>query len=63
MAAGRPKTDNPRTHQYRLRMNDDEAKALNYICKARNVTVAGFLRSVIFNEYKRTVDHKERLGD
>ena len=55
--------DNPRIHQYRLRMNDDEEKALNYICKTRNITVASFLRSVIFNEYERTVNHKERLGD
>ena len=59
MSAGRPKIDDPRIHQYRLRMNDDEVKALNYICKARNVTVADFFRSVIFNEYEWTVDHKD----
>lgn len=50
MKRGRPPIEDPRTHQYRLRLNDEEYAQLQYLFDA-GVKVSDLFRTVIGHEY------------
>lgn len=52
---GRPKAENTKNNQYRLRMTDLELERLDYCCKVTGLTKADVLRKgidKIYNELK-----------
>ncbi|WP_122788848.1 hypothetical protein [Intestinibacillus sp. Marseille-P6563] len=42
---GRPKSNNPRDLQYRLRLTEDEVNKLNFCCRVLGLTKAEVLRN------------------
>lgn len=58
MTIGRP-TDNPKTHQTRIRMSDEDIKMLEYCCQQTGKTQAEIIREGIKNTYKRLLRAKK----
>lgn len=50
---GRPSVDNPRTFQYRLRLNDEEEKQLNFLSKELNRPKSEIIRELIHSTSHR----------
>ena len=49
---GRP-TDNPKRHETRIRMSDDDIEKLDYCCKVTGLTKADVIRKGIREVYKK----------
>lgn len=49
---GRP-TDNPKTHETRIRMSDDDVAKLKYCCDATGMTKADVIRKGIDEVFKQ----------
>ena len=47
MKKGRPKIDNPRIFQYRLRLNEEEEKQLTFLAKELNKPKSKIIRELI----------------
>lgn len=48
MKKGRPKIDNPRVFQYRLRLNKEEEKQLTFLAKELNEPKSKIIRELIY---------------
>ena len=60
---GRPKVINPRSKQYRIRLTDDECKALKTIAKKHNLSVSKLIRSrIIEGEYQMTINEYQKAA-
>lgn len=67
MNKGRPKLDNPRSKQYRLRLNDEEREKLEYLSERTGKTVSEILRFGVdlmcsyydFSDRKESEDSKK----
>lgn len=57
-STGRPKSDNPRDMQYRLRLTSDEVKRLEYCCKVLGLTKAEVLRQGLEVMYEKAQTKK-----
>ena len=57
-STGRPKSDNPRDMQYRLRLTSDEVKKLEYCCKVLGLTKAEVLRQGLEAMYEKAQTKK-----
>lgn len=57
-STGRPKSDNPRDIQYRLRLTSDEVKRLEYCCKVLGLTKAEVLRQGLEVMYEKAQTKK-----
>lgn len=57
-STGRPKSDNPRDMQYRLRLTSDEVKRLEYCCKVLGLTKAEVLRQGLEAMYEKAQTKK-----
>lgn len=49
---GRP-TDNPKNHETRIRMSDEDVKILEYCCKATGMSKADVIRQGIREVYDK----------
>lgn len=49
---GRKKLNDPRSFGYRLRLNEEETKMLNYICKETGLTKAKLFRKFLIEQYE-----------
>jgi predicted DNA-binding protein len=49
---GRPPSENPKDRGYRLRVNDDDLKKLDYCCKVLGLTKAEVIRRGIEKMYE-----------
>lgn len=49
---GRPATDDSRKHQYRLRLNDDELRELEYASERTGMTKSEVLRAGLKNIFR-----------
>lgn len=49
---GRP-TENPKRHETRIRMSDDDIEKLEYCCQKTNMTKADVIRKGIDEVYKQ----------
>lgn len=59
----RPKTINPRSKQYRIRLTDDECEALKTIAKKHNLSVSKLIRSgIIEGEYQMTINEYQKAA-
>lgn len=54
---GRPPSDNPKSHETRVRMTDSDIEKLNYCCKVLELTKAEVIRQGIDLMY---VEAKEK---
>lgn len=52
---GRP-TDEPKTHQQRIRMSDKDIEMLEYCCKATGKSKAEIIREGIREVYQKLLD-------
>lgn len=52
-STGRPKSENPRDIQYRLRMTLEEVERLEYCCKVFGLTKAEVLRQGLQTMYEK----------
>lgn len=52
---GRPKSEDSRNKQYRLRMNDEESQMLDYISGKTGESKADILRKSLANYYELTL--------
>lgn len=52
-STGRPKSENPRDIQYRLRLTSDEVERLEYCCKVLGLTKAEVLRQGLQAMYEK----------
>ena len=52
-SAGRPRSDNPRDTQYRLRLTAGEVKQLEYCCMVLGLTKAEVLRQGLEAMYEK----------
>ena len=50
-AYGRPPSKNPKEHQKRIRMSDEDVKILEYCCKATGRTQSDIIREGIREVY------------
>ena len=50
---GRPKIDNPKSNDIKVRVDDKTIKSLDEYCKAKNLTKAGFIRQAIKEKMER----------
>lgn len=55
---GRPKSDNPRDMQYRLRLTSEEVERLEYCCKVLGLTKAEVLRQGLEVMYEKAQTKK-----
>ncbi len=55
---GRPFSENPKNKQYRLRMDDEETKKLEYCVKALGLTKAEVIRQGIEEMYQKALNKK-----
>lgn len=49
---GRPPSENPKTHNTRIRMSDSDIKKLEYCCKTLGLTKADVIRKGIEKVYE-----------
>lgn len=49
---GRPRKEDARREQFRLRMNEKESKMLNAICERHNLTRSDALREAVVRMYR-----------
>ena len=57
-STGRPKSENPRDIQYRLRLTSDEVERLEYCCKVLGLTKAEVLRQGLQTMYEKAQEKK-----
>ena len=50
--AGRPKSDNPKTHIITFRMNDEDYKKLKAYTERYNLTISEFMQQAIEIRYR-----------
>lgn len=55
MKTGRPKLENARTRQYRLRLNDEEYEKLSYLSEKTGKSVSDILRFGVELQYKYAI--------
>ena len=55
---GRPHISDPRTHLYRLRLNDEERDMLDYLLRSTNVSVPDLLRKTIKCSFDENFRHE-----
>ena len=56
---GRP-TDDPKKHQTRIRMSDDELEKLEFCCKVLGLTKAEAIRRGLERVYQEAKDHDSK---
>lgn len=57
-STGRPKSNNPRDMQYRLRLTLDEVEKLEYCCKVFGLTKADVLRRGLNDMFEKAQKEK-----
>lgn len=55
MKTGRPKLENARTRQYRLRLNDEEYEKLSYLSEKTGNSVSDILRFGVELQYEYAI--------
>lgn len=55
MKTGRPKLENARTRQYRLRLNDEEYEKLSYLSEKTGRSVSDILRFGVELQYEYAI--------
>lgn len=55
MKTGRPKLENARTRQYRLRLNDEEYEKLSYLSEKTGKSVSDILRFGVELQYEYAI--------
>ena len=55
MKTGRPKLENARTRQYRLRLNDEEHEKLSYLSEKTGRSVSDILRFGVELQYEYAI--------
>lgn len=51
----RPRSDDPKKNQYRLRMSDEELKRLEFCCEKLNLTKSEVIRAGIDTMYQEAL--------
>lgn len=63
-AHGRPPSKDPKEHQKRIRMSDEDVKILGYCCKATGRTQSDVIREGIREVYKKLKkSNRIKFGD
>lgn len=57
-AHGRPPSKDPKEHQKRIRMSDEDVKILEYCCKATGMTQSDIIREGIREVYAKLKNKK-----
>ena len=60
---GRPHISDPRTHLYRLRLNDEERDMLDYLLRSTNVSVPDLLRKTIKCSFDENFSPELKLNE